>query len=71
MIDFEKNMLVVRNSLYYPALDQNDQRIINVSLADTLGSSFVSTLPAGAGLTSGTTYNNQALLYKITQSITP
>ena len=71
MIDFEKNMLVVRNSLYYPALDQNDQRIINVSLADTLGSSFVSTLPAGAGLTSGTTYNNQALLYKVTQSITP
>jgi CubicO group peptidase (beta-lactamase class C family) len=70
MIDFENNMLVVRNSLYYPALNQNDQRIINVNLADPLGSSFVTTLPAGAGLTSGTTYNNQALLYKVTQSIT-
>ena len=70
MIDFDRNLVVVRTSLYYPALTENDQRKMNVNAADTSNASYTATLPAAVGATSGTSYNNQALLYKVTQSIT-
>jgi hypothetical protein len=31
-MDFDKKMVVVRNSLYRPALNQSDQRIMKVSV---------------------------------------
>ena len=70
MIDFNRNLVVVRTSLYYPALAENDQRKMNVNATDTSNASYTATLPAAVGATSGTSYNNQALLYKVTQSIT-
>ncbi|MGB1403236.1 MAG: serine hydrolase domain-containing protein [Porticoccaceae bacterium] len=70
MIDFDRNLVVVRTSLYYPALTENDQRKMNVNAADTSNASYTATLPAAVGASSGTSYNNQALLYKVTQSIT-
>ena len=70
MIDFDRDLVVVRTSLYYPALTENDQRKMNVNAADTSNASYTATLPAAVGATSGTSYNNQALLYKVTQSIT-
>jgi CubicO group peptidase (beta-lactamase class C family) len=70
MIDFDRNLVVVRTSLYYPALTENDQRKMNVNATDTSNASYTATLPAAVGATSGTSYNNQALLYKVTQSIT-
>jgi CubicO group peptidase (beta-lactamase class C family) len=70
MIDFDRNLVVVRTSLYYPALAENDQRKMNVNSTDTSNASYTATLPAAVGATSGTSYNNQALLYKVTQSIT-
>ena len=70
MIDFDRNLVVVRTSLYYPALAENDQRKMNVNTTDTSNASYTATLPAAVGATSGTSYNNQALLYKVTQSIT-
>ena len=70
MIDFDRDLVVVRTSLYYPALAANDQRKMSIDIADTVNSFYTATLPAGVGATSGTSYNNQALLYKVTQSIT-
>lgn len=70
MIDFDRDLVVVRTSLYYPALTATDQRTMSIDIADTSNSSYTATLPAGVGATSGTTYHNQALLYKVTQSIT-
>ena len=70
MIDFDRDLVVVRTSLYYPALTENDQRKMNVNAADTSNASYTATLPAAVGASSGTSYNNQALLYKVTQSIT-
>ena len=70
MIDFNRNLVVVRTSLYYPALAENDQRKMNIKVTDRSNSSYTATLPAGIGASSGSSYNNQALLYKVTQSIT-
>ena len=70
MIDFDRNLVVVRTSLYYPALAENDQRKMSVNSTDTSNASYTATLPAGVGATSGTSYNNQAFLYNVTQSIT-
>ena len=42
-MDFDKKMVVVRNSLYQPVLNQSDQRIMKVSVES--GISFSANLP--------------------------
>jgi CubicO group peptidase (beta-lactamase class C family) len=71
MIDFDNNMVVVRNSIYYPALNRSDERKMKLNGTDVLTSNFVATLPAGSGMSTVSSYNNAALLYKVTQSINP
>ena len=61
MIDFDRDLVVVRTSLYYPALTATDQRTMSIDIADTSNSFYTATLPAGVGATSGTTYHNQVL----------
>jgi CubicO group peptidase (beta-lactamase class C family) len=62
MIDFENNMIIVRNSLYYPYLGTGTERKMNISLLDpakgmsianidTSETRFPLTLPDGAGAT--------------------
>ena len=43
IMDFDKKMVVVRNSLYQPVLNQSDQRIMKVSVES--GISFSANLP--------------------------
>lgn len=69
MIDFENNMLVVRNSLYHPALNRSDERKMKIDMTNLQGSNYVATLPAGTGMNTGSSYNNGALLYQVTKSI--
>ena len=69
MIDFDNNMLVLRNSLYQPVLNRsNDRKYKTTNEAAT--SNFVSTLPSFTVVGTSTTFNNTNLLYQVTQSIT-
>ena len=47
IMDFKNKMVVVRNSLYQPALDQSDQRVMNISAES--GISFSADLPLDIG----------------------
>jgi hypothetical protein len=62
-------MLVVRNSLYHPALNRSDERKMKIDMTNLQGSNYVATLPAGTGMNTGSSYNNGALLYQVTKSI--
>lgn len=71
MVDFDNNMVVVRNSIYYPALNRSGERKMKLDSMDIANSDFTVTLPAGSGMTSGSSFSPSALLYKLNQSINP
>jgi CubicO group peptidase (beta-lactamase class C family) len=80
MIDFENNMIIVRNSLYYPYLGAGTERKMNISFLgsakgmsianiDTSESRFPLTLPNGAGATIETKFDPVTFYKDIAASI--
>ena len=69
MMDFENNLIVVRNSIYYPSLGLTDERRMKINLGDLEKTNHIFTLPAGVGMQTGSSFNVGALLYGVTQSI--
>jgi CubicO group peptidase (beta-lactamase class C family) len=71
VIDYDNNMIVVRNSIYTPALNLNDQRRMKVNASDLANTNFTATLPAGISMATQTDFNLAALLYGVKESINP
>lgn len=68
-IDFDNNIVVVRNSLYSPIMNASGERKMTITLDDLPASSLVGSLPRGLSLTAGSSYVHQKLLYGVNKSI--
>ena len=66
IIDFEKNMVVIRNSLYHPYI-MTGERVINVEGDLITEVNFPNTLPNTMGI--ATYFDTNQFLYKIHKSI--
>ena len=69
IMDFDNNLIVVRNSIYHPSLTLTDERRMKINLGDRENTNHVFTLPAGVGMQTGSNFNVASLLYGVTQSI--
>ena len=69
IMDFDNNLIVVRNSIYHPSLNLTDERRMKINLGDPENTNHVFTLPAGVGMQTGSNFNVASLLYGVTQSI--
>lgn len=69
VIDFENDLIVVRNSLYNQSVNQGSELKMAVDVLDISQSNFVSTLPNGLGASVSSTFNLQKFLYQINRSI--
>ena len=67
IIDFEKNMVVIRNSLYHPYITTGE-RVVNVSGDLLTEFNFPNTLPSSLGFNPN--FDTNQFLYKIHKSIT-
>ena len=68
-LDFDNNMVVVRNSLYSPIINASDERKMVISQGNLEESNLVGSLPNGIGLTDGSNYSHSKLLYGVNNSI--
>jgi len=66
IIDFEKEMVVIRNSLYHPYISTGE-RVINISGDLFTEVNFPNTLPSTVGV--GTNFYTEQFLYKIHKAI--
>ena len=66
IIDFEKEMVVIRNSLYHPYI-ATGERVINISGDLITEVNFPNTLPSTVGV--GTNFYTEQFLYKIHKAI--
>lgn len=69
MMDFDNNLIVVRNSIYHPSLNRSDERRMKIVLGDLESTNYVLSLPAGIGLLTGSSFSQARLLYDVTQAI--
>ena len=68
-LDFENNIVVVRNSLYSPIMNASDERKMTITPNNFEASSLVGSIPNGLSLTTGSSYVHQKLLYGVNNSI--
>lgn len=68
-IDWDNNIVVVRNGLYSPIINASDERKMTITSGDLGASSLVGSLPSGLALTQGSSYVHQRLLYGVNKSI--
>tara|TARA_B110000967_G_scaffold9394_1_gene9464 strand:- start:2379 stop:3773 length:1395 start_codon:yes stop_codon:yes gene_type:complete len=68
-LDFDNNIVVVRNGLYSPIINVSDERKMTISPGNLEESSLVGSLPNGVILTGGWNYVHQKLLYGVNKSI--
>ena len=69
MIDFDRNLVVVRTSLYQPILNLSSDRKMRLLPADLSNSNWVATVPSGLGASIGSTFNASEFLSKVIASI--
>ena len=68
-LDFDNNIVVVRNGLYSPIINASDDRKMTITSSDFSASSLVGSIPNGISLTAGSSYVHQKLLYGVNKSI--
>jgi len=68
VIDFENNMVIVRNGLYMPYLNYSDQRKMKLNSGSLDQSNYTGTLPAGMGFQVSSNFYIQNLLFLINYS---
>ena len=69
MIDFARNIVVVRNSLYAPILNLSDERKMKLDPSSLAVSNWVLTLPRASGTGINTSFNASVFYDLVTQSI--
>ena len=69
MIDFNRNIVVVRSSLYEPVLNISNERKMKLVSADLTLSNWVSTTPRGIGANVPTSFSPNQFYYLITEAI--
>jgi CubicO group peptidase (beta-lactamase class C family) len=69
VIDFENDLIVVRNSLYNQSVNQGSELKMTVDSLDESQSNFTATLPNGIGASLPSSFNVQKFLHQIYQSI--
>ena len=68
-LDFNNNIVVVRNGLYSPIMNASDERKMTITPNNFDASSLVASIPNGLSLTAGSNYVHQKLLYGVNKSI--
>ena len=69
MIDFNRNIVVVRSSLYEPVLNISNERKMKLVSNDLTLSNWVSTTPRGVGAYISTSFSPNQFFYMITEAI--
>ena len=69
MIDFNRNIVVVRSSLYEPVLNISNERKMKLVSNDLTQSNWVSTVPNGVGAFIPTSFSPNQFFYMITEAI--
>jgi len=69
MIDFNRNIVVVRSSLYEPVLNISSERKMKLVANNLSFSNWVSTTPRGVGAFIGTSFSPNEFFYRITEAI--
>lgn len=69
MIDFNRNMVVVRNSLYAPILNFSSERIMKLIPTSLDSSNWILTLPRASGATANSSFNASVFYDLVTQAI--
>ncbi len=69
MIDFERNLVVVRASLYEPVQNISTDRKMKLFPSDLSNSNWVATVPKGLGAASNSTFSASEFLKKVIDSV--
>ena len=69
MIDFARNIVVVRSSLYEPILNASNERKMKLIANDLSQSNWILTLPNAAGADINSTFYSSGFYDLITQAI--
>ena len=69
MIDFNRNIVVVRSSLYEPVLNISNERKMKLVSQDLSVSNWVSTTPRGVGAYISTSFSPNQFFYMVTEAI--
>ena len=69
MIDFNRNIVVVRNSLYAPILNLSNERKMRIEPNNINGSNWILTLPQASGAPINTSFNASRFFDLVTQAI--
>ena len=69
MIDFTRNMIVVRNSLYAPILNFSSERIMKLIPESPDSSNWILTLPRSSGSAANSTFNASVFYDLVSQAI--
>ena len=69
MIDFARNMVVVRNSLYAPILNLSTERKMKLIPTSLSSSNWVLTLPRASGTPVNSNFNASVFYDLVTQAI--
>ena len=69
MIDFPNNLIVIRNSLYYPIQNQSNEKKMKLINSDISQSNWVATAPRGLGSGLNTSFDPSEFYRLVTNSI--
>ena len=69
MIDFNRDIVVVRNSLYAPILNLSNERKMRIEPNNINGSNWILTLPQASGAPINTSFNASRFFDLVTQAI--
>ena len=69
MIDFNRNLVVVRSSLYEPVLNLSNERKMKLVSGRLSDSNWVSTAPRGVGSFISNDFSPNQFYYMVTQAI--
>ena len=71
MVDFNRNIVVVRSSLYEPVLNISNERKMKLVSNDLTISNWASSIPSGLGVdvSSSTSFSANQFYYLVTEAI--
>ena len=70
VIDFERNMIIARNSLYHPYLNHSNERKMKLIPGTISDSNWIATVPAALGIPVDSEFSIQKFLYLLDKAVT-
>ena len=70
VIDFERNMIIARNSLYHPYLNHSNERKMKLIPGTISESNWIATVPAALGIPVDSQFSIQKFLYLLDKAVT-